>query len=67
MEVLTVYASTVRRGDIVNIERTQLRVRDMLALHGGRKRLFLDNGMTVVLDTETPLIARRAAVVRITS
>jgi hypothetical protein len=66
VKVMTVYASTVRIGDIVNIGGAESRVENMFALQGGGKRLILDIGEPFTLGPSVPLFARRLSTIEIT-
>ncbi|GAA1194261.1 MULTISPECIES: hypothetical protein [Streptomyces] len=66
VRVVTVYASTVRIGDIVNIGGTESRVDNMFALHGGGKRLILDTSEPFTLGPAVPLFAKRLSIIEIT-
>ncbi|MDT3396924.1 hypothetical protein RKE29_09745 [Streptomyces sp. B1866] len=65
VEVMVVYAHTVRVGDVVHIAGTDTRVGNMFALPDQRKRLILDNGCALTLGPTTPLIAKRCCPVRV--
>jgi hypothetical protein len=64
-EIVTVYAATVKVGDIVRIGPADRRVRDMRALHGGAKLLMFSRGATFTLGASASLLAYRTLVVTI--
>jgi hypothetical protein len=58
-EIVTVYANTVRVGDIVRVGAVDRRVRDMRAQHGSAKLLIFSRGETFTLGASASLLAYR--------
>jgi hypothetical protein len=56
-----VTAATVRVGDRVDLDGCHYTVANMIALHGGRKRLFFEEGGTYCLRTDERRYAYRAS------
>jgi hypothetical protein len=64
-EIVTVYAATVRVGDIVRVGAVDHRVRDMRASHGGGKLLLFGGSGSVTLGAGVSLRAYRRSMVTI--
>jgi hypothetical protein len=64
-EIVTVYATTVRVGDIVRVGAVDRRVADMRALHGGAKLLIFSRGKTFNLGASASLLAYRTSSITI--
>ncbi|MBV9024771.1 MAG: hypothetical protein JO362_13515 [Streptomycetaceae bacterium] len=59
MYPVTVFANTVRIGDILRIDGTSRSVRDMRFLSGGAKRLILDGGAAYTMRNGESLLVFR--------
>jgi hypothetical protein len=59
VEVVSITADTVRRGDIITIGGEHFRVLNLLALHSGAKRVTFHTGETLTMHGRTRMNALR--------
>ncbi|MGK5638008.1 hypothetical protein ACSNOK_06775 [Streptomyces sp. URMC 126] len=58
--LLEVTATTVRRGDLIEIGRKQFKVRNLVDVPGGGRRVYFGSGEAFVFRRGTRLFAMRA-------